>query len=186
MVGRACQWSGVPMTTASMSLRSSTRRKSRVTSSGFCFTVSASSTSFCATATWASSTSQRATHWTPGTFTKSRRSPRPIPPQPMSAIRMRSFAPATWSAEDARAVAPPSTALVAPNPIESLKNRRRLPDLIDVLLRWGQVWNCEFTIPDLTPSLLRRPRPGASRRPWSKPSGSAPPPRWLRPSGPAR
>ncbi len=34
-VGRACQWSGVPTMTASMSLRSSTLRKSRVVSSAF-------------------------------------------------------------------------------------------------------------------------------------------------------
>src|SRR5260370_9526786 len=127
IVGRACQWSGAATITASMSLRSRTRRKSRVVSSALWPTGSGSRTSAWVFATWASSTSQRATHSTFFTLTKSRRSERPMPPQPMSPIRTRSLGRGSWSGEaaleDGRARA---AALAAPSPIVSRRNFRRL------------------------------------------------------------
>ncbi len=80
-VGKACQWSGVAMSTTSTSFRSSTRRKSRVVS-GFLLRLAWQiSTAFAA---MASSTSQMTAQSTSGFRKKHSRSPRPMPPAPIT------------------------------------------------------------------------------------------------------
>src|ERR1017187_3399713 len=89
-VGKACQWSGVAMSTTSTSLRSRTRRKSFTVSGFLPRFVSQISTPL---AILASSTSQSTAQSTSGLRKKHSKSPCPMPPQPMRPSRTLSLGP---------------------------------------------------------------------------------------------
>ena len=95
MVMMACQWSGVPISTASMSSRASTSRKSLYALQSWLRYLSLTLARACSRC-WGTG-SQTATICTSGKFRKPPMSPVPWPPQPMVAMTMRSLGAGRFS-----------------------------------------------------------------------------------------
>jgi len=117
IASRACQWSGVAITTASTSRRSRMWRGSVQESTPSKPSIRSASRS--------GSTSHIATRRTPGNCENTRACCRPLPPMPITATRTSSLAPSTRDAGNASAAAPATVVL---------RNSRREDNIISFVI----------------------------------------------------